>query len=157
MKNPSFGALHSPLPSQSEIQGRNPEEEIQQPAFPHGCAKFCTPCETTWGNQRISHIMQNFPRYAKSSCAPTPLNFYLQIFYVISYFLLVINLDIFFYIFIYLWRVTSFKKRMKWEKTCKFLVVRNIQSFCSLFLLILFSLFFLVKQPLRMNSQGMSG
>ncbi|KAL6322771.1 hypothetical protein AAG906_018652 [Vitis piasezkii] len=32
MKNPSFGALHSPLPSQSEMQGRKSEEEIQQPA-----------------------------------------------------------------------------------------------------------------------------
>ena len=33
MKNPSFEALHSPLRSQSEMQGRKPEEEIQQPAF----------------------------------------------------------------------------------------------------------------------------
>ena len=46
MKNPSFGALHSPLPSQSEMQGRKPEEEIQQPAFSHGYVK-------------ISHSMQN--------------------------------------------------------------------------------------------------
>ena len=43
MKNPSFGALHSPLPSQSEMQGRKPEEEIQQQAVLHGCAKFRTP------------------------------------------------------------------------------------------------------------------
>ena len=43
MKNPSFGALHSPLPSQSEMQGRKPEEEIQQPTFSHGYAKFRTP------------------------------------------------------------------------------------------------------------------
>ena len=46
MKNPSFGALHSPLSSQSKMQGRKPEEEIQQPAFSHGYAKFRTPCET---------------------------------------------------------------------------------------------------------------
>ena len=30
MKNPSFRALHNPLPSQSEMQGRKSEEEIQQ-------------------------------------------------------------------------------------------------------------------------------
>ena len=47
MKNPSFEALHDPLPSQSEMQGRKPEEEIQQPVFSHGCAKFRTPCKTT--------------------------------------------------------------------------------------------------------------
>ena len=47
MKNPSFGALHSPLPSQSEMQGGKPEEKVQQLAFSHGCAKFRTPCETT--------------------------------------------------------------------------------------------------------------
>ena len=47
MKNPRFGALHSPLSSQSEMQGRKSEEEIQQPAFSHGCAKFRTPCKTT--------------------------------------------------------------------------------------------------------------
>ena len=46
MKYPSFGALHSPLLSQSEIQGRKPEEEIQQLAFSHGYAK-------------ILHSMQN--------------------------------------------------------------------------------------------------
>ena len=56
--------------------------------------QFRTPYETTRGNQRISHTMGNF--------AWTPLDFYLQIFCVISYFLLVINLDIFFYIFLYL-------------------------------------------------------
>ena len=59
MKNPSFGALHSPLPSQSEMQGRKPKEEIQQPTFSHGCVKFRTPCETTRGSQRISHGMRN--------------------------------------------------------------------------------------------------
>ena len=48
------------------------------------CAKFHTPCETTRGSQRISHTMQNFTWYAKSSYAPTPLDFYLQIFCVIS-------------------------------------------------------------------------
>ena len=53
MKNPRFGALHSPLPSQSEMQGRKLEEEIQQPTISHGCAKFRTPCETTWGSQPI--------------------------------------------------------------------------------------------------------
>ena len=46
MKNPSFGALHSPLPSQLGMQGRKLEEEIQQPAFSHGYAK-------------ISHSMRN--------------------------------------------------------------------------------------------------
>ena len=40
MNNPSFRALHSPLPSQSEMQGRKPEEEIQQTTFLHGCANF---------------------------------------------------------------------------------------------------------------------
>ena len=54
MTNPCFGALHSPLPSQSEIQGRKPEEEIQQPAVSHGCAKFRTPCQN-------SHGMRNLP------------------------------------------------------------------------------------------------
>ena len=63
MKNPRFGALHSHLPSQSEIQGRKSEEKIQQPAVSHGCEKFLTPCETTWGSQgfhtpcQISHEM----------------------------------------------------------------------------------------------------
>ena len=47
MKNPSFGALHSPLLSQSEMQGGKPKEEIQQLAFSHGCVKFRTPCKTT--------------------------------------------------------------------------------------------------------------
>ena len=47
MNNPSFRALHSLFPSQSEMQGGKPEEEIQQLAFSHGCAKFRTPCETT--------------------------------------------------------------------------------------------------------------
>ena len=35
MKNSSFGALHSPLPRQSEMQERKLDEEIQQPAFSH--------------------------------------------------------------------------------------------------------------------------
>ena len=56
MKNPSFGTLHSPLPSQSEMQGRKPEEEIQQPAFLHGYAKFRTPWE-------ILHGMRNLPMH----------------------------------------------------------------------------------------------
>ena len=47
MKNPSFGTLHSPLPSQSEMQGGKPEEEIQQQAVSHDYAKFHTPCETS--------------------------------------------------------------------------------------------------------------
>ena len=46
-EDPSFGALHSHFPSQSNMQGRKPEEEIQLLAFSHGCAKFRTPCETT--------------------------------------------------------------------------------------------------------------
>ena len=54
MKNPSFGALHSPLPSQSKMQGRKSEEEIQQLAVSHGYAKFRTPCQ-------ISHGMRNLP------------------------------------------------------------------------------------------------
>ena len=70
MKNPCFGALHSPLSSQSEMQGRKLEEKVQQPAFSHGYAKsrggavaglserqFRTPCETTKNSQRISHTM----------------------------------------------------------------------------------------------------
>ena len=56
MKNPSFGALHSPLPSQSKMQGGKPEEEIQQLAFSHGYAQFRTPCQ-------ISHGMQNLPMH----------------------------------------------------------------------------------------------
>ena len=63
MKNPSFGALHNPLPSQSEMQGGKPNEKIQQQAVSHGCAKplevargFRTPCQ-------ISHGMQNFPMH----------------------------------------------------------------------------------------------
>ena len=74
--------------------------------FAH-CAKFHTPCETIRSSQIISHTIRNFAWYAKFSCAPTPLDFYLQIFCVISYFLLVINLDIFFYIFLYIMCVTS--------------------------------------------------
>ena len=35
MKNMSFGALHSPLPSQSETQGRKLDEEIQHVAILH--------------------------------------------------------------------------------------------------------------------------
>ena len=35
----SSGALHSPLPSQSEMQERKSEEEIQQSTFLHGYAK----------------------------------------------------------------------------------------------------------------------
>ena len=67
MKNPSFGALHSPLPSQSEMQGKKSEKEIQQQAFrmvvrnfahhakPLEAAKeFRTPCE-------ILHGMRNLP------------------------------------------------------------------------------------------------
>ena len=41
-----FSKLGNRLPTQSEMQGRKPEEEIQQPAFSHGYAK-------------ISHSMQN--------------------------------------------------------------------------------------------------
>ena len=86
------------------MQGRKLEEEIQQPAFSHGYAKISHSmrkfrggaaaglsegqishtCETTRGSQIISHTMQNFAWYAKSSYAPTPLDFYLQIFCVIS-------------------------------------------------------------------------
>ena len=40
---------------------------------------------------KILHTMRNFAWSAKSSCAPTPLEFYLQFFYVNYYFLLVIN------------------------------------------------------------------
>ena len=64
---------------------------------------------------KISHTMRNhlrqpkdfthhanFAWYAKSSCALTLLDFYIQIFCVISQFLLVTNLDIFFYIYFYI-------------------------------------------------------
>ena len=34
-----FAKLGNRLPSQSEMQGKNLEEEIQQPAFSHGYAK----------------------------------------------------------------------------------------------------------------------
>ena len=47
MKNSSFGALHSPLPRQSEMQERKLDEEIQQPTFSHDYAK-------------ISHSMRKF-------------------------------------------------------------------------------------------------
>ena len=129
MKNPSFGSLHNPLPSQSEMQGRKKEEEIQQPVFSHGYAKishcmkkfrgrataglsegqilhtvrnFTHHAKPQEAAKIISYTMRNFAQYAKSSYAPTPLDFYLQIFCVTSYFLLVINLDILFYIFLYL-------------------------------------------------------
>ena len=46
MKNPIFGALHNPLPSQSEMQGRKPEEEIQQTSI-------------------FAWIFENFAQYAK--------------------------------------------------------------------------------------------
>ena len=36
----SSGALHSPLPSQSEMQGRKREEEIQHVAILHVYAKI---------------------------------------------------------------------------------------------------------------------
>ena len=61
MKNPCFGALNSPLPSQSEMQGRKPKEEIQQLAVSHGCAKFRTPCKTTCDSKKISRTMRNIP------------------------------------------------------------------------------------------------
>ena len=126
MKNPSFGALYSLFPSLAigyqanhrckeenqrkksnnrhfhmimrkfRIAWENLEEEQLQDWVKD---KFRIPCETTRGSQRISYTMRNFAWYAKSSCAPTPLDFYLQIFCVISYFLLVINLDIFFLYF----------------------------------------------------------
>ena len=40
MKNSSFGALHSHLASQSEMQGRKREEEIQHVAILHVYAKI---------------------------------------------------------------------------------------------------------------------
>ncbi|RVW58250.1 hypothetical protein CK203_113796 [Vitis vinifera] len=46
MKNPSFGALHSPLPSQSEMQGRNQGRNPTTNIFAWLC--------------EISHTMQNF-------------------------------------------------------------------------------------------------
>ena len=94
------------------MQGRKPEEEIQQPAFLHGYAKiyaksrggvaaglraglserqFCMAMQNFAHHEKpqeatkeISHTMPNFAWYAKSSCAPTPLDFYLKIFCVIS-------------------------------------------------------------------------
>ena len=41
-----FAKLGNRLPSQSKVQGRKLEEEVQQPAFSHGYAK-------------ISHSMRN--------------------------------------------------------------------------------------------------
>ena len=81
--------------ARKKTRGRNPTTNI-----------FAWLCEIlhTMRNHlrqpRISHTMPNFAWYAKSSYAPTSLDFYLQIFCIISQFLLVINLDIFFYIFL---------------------------------------------------------
>ena len=52
MKNPSFGALHSPLPSQSEMRGRKPEEKNPTTSI------FSWLCE-------ISHTMRNHLRQPK--------------------------------------------------------------------------------------------
>ena len=72
MKNPSFGALHSPLPSQLEMQERKPEEEIQQPAFSHGYTKISYNMPQSRGEAvarlsegQILHAMRNFAHYAK--------------------------------------------------------------------------------------------
>ena len=96
MKNQSFGALHSPLPSLAidfqanqrckekkqrnksnnqhfrmamrkfriacEIKRKNScrtESRTEWKTISQCCAKFHTPCETTWGNKRISHTMRN--------------------------------------------------------------------------------------------------
>ena len=87
------------------MQGRKPEEEIQQLAFTHGYAKIS---HSMWNQEeeqlqdwKQDWVKDNFAWYAKSSYAPTSLDFYLQIFCVILYFLFVINLDIFFNIFLY--------------------------------------------------------
>ena len=84
MKNLSFGALHSPfsklgnrLPSQSKMQGRKLDEEIQQPTFSHGYAKIShsmrkikrrSNCRTEW--KTISHTMRNLKRQLKKFCTP---------------------------------------------------------------------------------------
>ena len=95
MKYPSFGALHSPLLSQSEIQGRKPEEEIQQLAFSHGCAKFHTPCEI--------FLCTNFVRFLSPDIL---CNFLFSHCNQLRYFLL--------YLFIYLVCVPSFGKTDMW-------------------------------------------
>ena len=72
MKYPSFGALHSPLPRQSEMKGRKSEEEIQQPVFSHGYAKILQSMQKFRGGVaarlsegQISHIVQNCAHPAK--------------------------------------------------------------------------------------------
>ena len=65
MKNPSFGALHSPFPSQSEMQGRKPKEEIQQPVFLHGYAKISHSMRNQEEEQLQDWVKDNFAHYAK--------------------------------------------------------------------------------------------
>ena len=72
MKNPSFGSLHNPLPSQSEMQGRKKEEEIQQPVFSHGYAKISHCMKKFRGRAtaglsegQILHTVRNFTHHAK--------------------------------------------------------------------------------------------
>ena len=99
--------LHSPIPRQSSMQGRESEKKSSNQEFRIACEikrsfkscriesknewkKFHTLCEIlhTMRNllrqQRISHTMPNLAWYTKSSCALTPLDFYLHIFCVIS-------------------------------------------------------------------------
>ena len=103
MKNPSVGALHSPLPSQSEMQGkkirkRNPTTSI-----------FAWLC-------KISHTMRNHLRQPKNFAHNVKFRMVCEIFLCIDsirflapdilcnflFFFLVTNLDIFFYIFLYI-------------------------------------------------------
>ena len=56
MKNPSVGALHSPLPSQSEMQGIKTEREIQHEAILHGYAKSL---HAMRNHAKSSHAMRN--------------------------------------------------------------------------------------------------
>ena len=135
MKNLSFGALHSPfaklgnrLPSQSEMQGRKLEEEIKQPAFSHGYAKISHSMRKFRGGvtvglseRQISHTMQNFAHHNEIFLCTDSVRFLSLDFCVNYYYLLVINLDIFLYIFLYLGeREGEDRHRGNSLNTCKF-------------------------------------
>ena len=137
MKNPSFGALHSPFPNQSEIQGRSPvtssfawlceishtmQNHLRQPMdFAHH-AKFLMVCEIFLCTDSVrflsSDILCNF---LVSPCNQP------------RYFLL--------YLFIYLLGNIIYRGEDKGRREMVFFIwtlvkilkVRNIQSFCSVF------------------------
>ena len=67
-----FAKLGNRLPSQIEMQGRKPGEEIQQPVFSHGYAKILQSMQKFRGGVaarlsegQISHIVQNCAHPAK--------------------------------------------------------------------------------------------